>query len=293
MEIYKNLDKHFIKYGKHNIAIIFDKYDKIWFNAKETALSLGYTNTKKVVRAFVPPQYKKQLKYIKTTYKKGQPKSLYLSEPGLYRLMIRSHKPESEKFVDWIVEDILPSIRKYGEYKLKKKYDTEFKKLSLKITFLEKTEKELRRDLTKEIFPKGCVFYVIDYSTEDEEIYRIGITCNMEQRKKLHDTHSLHKREAVIVIEIDCPSRLEKCVQVMLHDFRYKNKKDYYLCSYEEVKDAVDYCEKGILKGCSQEGGSNSSQNTSMITPMIINLKEDKIILRNKIIKVTKKLNED
>lgn len=39
-----------------------------------------------------------------------------VSEPGLYRLMMRSNKPEAERFQDWITEDVLPSIRKYGFY---------------------------------------------------------------------------------------------------------------------------------------------------------------------------------
>ena len=79
MNIYINLDKNFIQYKKHNIPIVFDKFDRIWFNAKETASALGYVQTKKVIRTFVPDKDKKQLKNIMTLNKYGQTQSLFLN----------------------------------------------------------------------------------------------------------------------------------------------------------------------------------------------------------------------
>ena len=40
----------------------------------------------------------------------------YISEPNLYRCIMQSRKPEAERFQDWIVEEVLPSIRKHGAY---------------------------------------------------------------------------------------------------------------------------------------------------------------------------------
>ena len=40
----------------------------------------------------------------------------YVSEPNLYRCIMQSRKPEAERFQDWIVEEVLPSIRKHGAY---------------------------------------------------------------------------------------------------------------------------------------------------------------------------------
>ena len=39
-----------------------------------------------------------------------------VSEPGLYRLIFMSRKPEAEKFKRWVFHEELPSIRKYGYY---------------------------------------------------------------------------------------------------------------------------------------------------------------------------------
>lgn len=292
MEIYKNLDKHFIQYGKYKIPVIFDKYNKVWFNAKETALSLGYKRTEKAISELVPKKYKKQLKQINGGYKKGQPASLYLSESGLYTFMINSRMPSSKKFVEWIVEDILPSIRMYGEYKLKKKYETHFMKISRQITHLEKVEQQLKRDLKKEKFPKGGAFYVINYSTDNEEIYRIGITSDMNFRKKVHDTHSLHKREVVIFEKIKCHASLEICVRGVLNQYRYKNRKDFFECSFDKVKKAVNGCKKNISNICIQTGGSKSlrKNNISPLSTIIIKLKNNNNILQNKINRINKKL---
>ena len=39
-----------------------------------------------------------------------------VSEPGLYRLIFMSRKPEAKKFKRWTFHEVLPSIRKYGYY---------------------------------------------------------------------------------------------------------------------------------------------------------------------------------
>jgi prophage antirepressor-like protein len=43
---------------------------------------------------------------------------LAVSESGLYRLTMKSRKPQAEPFQDWVCEEILPSIRKTGKYEL-------------------------------------------------------------------------------------------------------------------------------------------------------------------------------
>lgn len=40
----------------------------------------------------------------------------FVSEPGMYRLIFMSRKPEAKKFQRWVFHEVLPSIRKYGYY---------------------------------------------------------------------------------------------------------------------------------------------------------------------------------
>lgn len=39
-----------------------------------------------------------------------------ISESGLYKLIMRSDKPQARQFQDWVTRDVLPAIRKDGVY---------------------------------------------------------------------------------------------------------------------------------------------------------------------------------
>ncbi len=39
-----------------------------------------------------------------------------VSESGLYKLIMRSDKPQAKPFQDWVTQEVLPSIRKTGSY---------------------------------------------------------------------------------------------------------------------------------------------------------------------------------
>ena len=41
-----------------------------------------------------------------------------ITESGLYKLIIRSDKPEAREFQDWVTREVLPAIRKTGGYLL-------------------------------------------------------------------------------------------------------------------------------------------------------------------------------
>ena len=40
----------------------------------------------------------------------------FLTESGVYKLVFKSHKPNAEAFTNWIVDEVLPTIRKTGGY---------------------------------------------------------------------------------------------------------------------------------------------------------------------------------
>ena len=47
----------------------------------------------------------------------GMQKLTFINEDGLYDVVLDSRKPEAKKFRKWITSEVLPSIRKTGEYK--------------------------------------------------------------------------------------------------------------------------------------------------------------------------------
>ena len=113
---YNNLDILCIKINEHDI----------WFKAKEAAESMNYIDTDQAIRLHVFDEHKKYLgdllKLIpveSTGIKKishYDKKYIYISEAGLYCLMMSSKKPEAKAFKKYVTEIILPSIRKTGNY---------------------------------------------------------------------------------------------------------------------------------------------------------------------------------
>lgn len=52
----------------------------------------------------------------------GRPQSVNaVNEPGLYSLILRSNKPEAKAFKRWVTHEVLPSIRRRGEYRVEQK----------------------------------------------------------------------------------------------------------------------------------------------------------------------------
>lgn len=59
---------------------------------------------------------KKGVDLIYTPTSSGNQKLLFINEQNLYRLIMRSDKPQAEPFQDWVCGEVLPSIRKTGGY---------------------------------------------------------------------------------------------------------------------------------------------------------------------------------
>lgn len=83
-----------------------------WFSAKDVAHRLGYTNPQKAVR-----DHCKSVRQVgvNDSFTLG-PMANIIPERDVYRLVMRSKMPEAERFEEWVVGEVLPSIRKSGSY---------------------------------------------------------------------------------------------------------------------------------------------------------------------------------
>lgn len=125
------------------------------------------------------------------------------------------------------------------------------------INDLIKQNEILKNDLKKEKFPLGGITYAINYSVDDDYIFRIGATKNLTDRKKIYNTHTIHKHQIFYYVENNNPFQFEKCVKCMLDDYRLYDKKDFFACSPDTIIKAFKICEKNIskFKKCQQTGG--------------------------------------
>lgn len=93
---------------------------KAWFCLSDVCRSLGLGNAS---------QTKSRLKtegitINDTPTKSGTQQMLFIDEPNLYRCIFQSRKKEADQFQDWVVEEVLPSIRKSGGYIVAKEDDS-------------------------------------------------------------------------------------------------------------------------------------------------------------------------
>lgn len=93
------------------LTVIKNEKDEIFFIGKEVAEKLGYTNPQKAIR-----DHCKGVNEMVTPTAGGMQTMKIISESDVYRLIMRSKLEEAEKFQDWVMEEVLPSIRKRGMY---------------------------------------------------------------------------------------------------------------------------------------------------------------------------------
>lgn len=112
------------KFNNKDILIVIDNDNNTWFKGKDIANILEYKDTDQSLRKNIDKDDKEILENIipvsQTGMKNYEKNTIFINESGLYSLILSSKKEEAKLFKKWITKEVLPSIRKYGEYKIKK-----------------------------------------------------------------------------------------------------------------------------------------------------------------------------
>lgn len=93
---------------------VVEKDGEPWFVASDVARALGYERPNDAVNAHC----KKVNKFSYGDMPHGAQPYNIIPESDVYRLVMRSNLPDAERFQDWVVEEVLPSIRKTGSYSM-------------------------------------------------------------------------------------------------------------------------------------------------------------------------------
>lgn len=95
---------------------VIERNNEPWFVGKDVAEVLGYSNPSKAVIAHVKDCHKKQEMIAHSQNGNVVTKTTLIDEAGLYLLVLRSKLPAAEDFQEWVVAEVIPSIRKTGKY---------------------------------------------------------------------------------------------------------------------------------------------------------------------------------
>lgn len=96
------------QFQQHAVRVVKDEQGDPWFVAKDVADVLGYEKPENAIA--------RHCRGSVTTPKQGGGFLTIIPERDVYRLVMRSKLPSAEKFEEWVVGDVLPSIRKHGGY---------------------------------------------------------------------------------------------------------------------------------------------------------------------------------
>lgn len=96
------------------LRTLTDKAGEPWFVAKDVCDILELSNVTEALRSLDDDE--KSNFRISEVAQNGGRAPLIISEPGLYKLIMRSRKPEAKEFQRWVTHEVLPQIRKTGGY---------------------------------------------------------------------------------------------------------------------------------------------------------------------------------
>ena len=107
-----------LNFQQSSVRTVADNKGELWFLANDVCEILGYSNPRQAVQKNCK---EKGVSNRYTLTRGGEQSMTYINEPNLYRLIIKSRKPAAEAFEEWVMETVLPTIRKTGGYQVGQK----------------------------------------------------------------------------------------------------------------------------------------------------------------------------
>lgn len=139
-----------------HIRVVKDETGEPWFVANDVTDALGYSNGRDAVAKHCKTQGVAKRDILTSG---GSQLATVISEANLYRLIIKSPKPEAERFERWVTEEVLPSIRKHGVYMTPSVIEQAILNpdMLIKLATTIKEEQERRRVLEQDLQEKNRI----------------------------------------------------------------------------------------------------------------------------------------
>ena len=88
-----------------------------WFVGKDVAEALGYSKARNAIATHIDSEDKKDAPIQGILG--GVQEMTVINESGLYSLVLSSKLPSAKKFKRWVTSEVLPALRKTGQYQVK------------------------------------------------------------------------------------------------------------------------------------------------------------------------------
>ncbi|SFY34845.1 BRO-N domain-containing protein, partial [Azotobacter vinelandii] len=105
------------QFEQHEVRVV-EIDGELWWVAMDVAKVLGYSETEKMTRRLdADEKSNSQIGGLGSPY--GGKGITIINESGLYTAILGSEKPEAKRFKKWVTAEVLPTIRRTGQYQLK------------------------------------------------------------------------------------------------------------------------------------------------------------------------------
>lgn len=249
-------------FNNNTIIIIIDIDNNPWFCGNQIAKIMGYSKLNKAISDHVKEKYTKPYLELQKNYsinlslsKNIQNTTKFINETGLYQLIMKSKLPIAEKFQDWVCDQVLPSIRKYGEYKLNKKMNKLTKYCNKQLLISEEQLQIKEDELQKERELKEQKELELQKERElKEEQFLLNQQKELELQKEIklkedykeycNRIQSLEKQDIIYIItnDIDVKQNIFKLGKTKLNHLKKRLStyntgavNPYYYIYYKEV----------------------------------------------------------
>lgn len=138
----------------------------------------------KVLELGNPSQVKTRLEYgvisneVITDALGRQQEMIFVNEDGLYDVILDSRKPQAKAFRKWITSEVLPSIRKTGNYSIMNKVPHTFAE-ALRLAAEQQEKIEAQQNLIEAQKPKAEFYDDVVESKDAMSMDRVAKTLNM------------------------------------------------------------------------------------------------------------------
>lgn len=134
-----------------SLRTLTDEEGEPWFVAKDVCDILGMSNPSMAVIALDKDEVAQidPKDYLGSENRSNQAVNI-VSEPGLYKLIMRSRKPEAKEFQRWVTHEVLPQIRKTGGYIPTSESDSDEDIMARAVLVAQKTIKQKNQQIAEQ-----------------------------------------------------------------------------------------------------------------------------------------------
>ena len=258
--------KEVFKFEDNKVKIVGD-YENPWFCGKDVCKALGYSDYKDALKKHVYERKKSNLSSIlgggvsPPPFTHNELQSIYINESGLYDLVFHCRLPVALQFKDWITEEVIPILRKKGQYTVQPSQDVDEltkyfeEQLRLKDQQLEEQQDyiSILKDISVSDNQRNCteVIYIATCdSYAKRNRFKIGgvqSSDKLQQRLSTYNTRSANGDMFFYsdIFMVADYHHAESRVKDLIGRFVDKKGKEFYQLHYTELREIVKYiCER-------------------------------------------------